>query len=165
MKQVFIDIKTKIEEITSINLVTAFNGQYFNTQKEQGYNYPIALIEFANIEYVQQPKQVQKFDANCIIHIVYNSYEFEPLGFYDVRDLIFLKLQGFKPENCSEMYRVSEIADTDHDALYIYKVDFKISGIDIVANTDNNLISHTVTTLATTKDLEIDNNIIRTGTI
>ena len=165
MKQVYTDIKERIEEITSINLVTAFNGQYLNTQREQGYNYPVAFIEFNNIEYVQQPQQIQKFDADCIIHIVYNSYEFEPLGFYDVRDLIFLKLQGFRPENCSEMYRISEQTDIDHDALYIYKMTFKVSGIDVVANTDNNLTSHTVTILTLTKDLEIDNNLIRTGVI
>ena len=163
MKQVFLDIQAKLLEVTDLKLATMFNNQYLNTDKEQGYDYPSALIEFANIQYFQLSKSIQQFEADITIHLVYESLEFEPLGFYDVRDSILILLQGYEPTNCSELIRISEQMDSDHDALLIYKIDFRLTGTDVTANTDNNKIQYTIPTLELTKDLDIDNVIIRTG--
>jgi hypothetical protein len=165
MKQVFLDIQTELLEISNLKKVTIFNNQYLNTQLEQGYDYPIALIEFSNIQFFDLSKQIQQFEADIVIHLVYESYDFEPIAFYDIRDEILQKLQGFEPTNCSQLIRISEETDNDHDALYIYKISYRCTGTDITANSDTNKISHTVATLETTKDLEIDNYTIRTGII
>ena len=183
----FNDIVTAVEAIVDINsvkivnTVELWNSQLENENKEKPFNYPAVFIEFAEIIWTstnQQPsalgsqgnvtKEQKGVGTVVIIHIAHSQLEDETVGFPiidAVNDKVYFAIQGlFVNDKYSSLLRVAERQDTDHDRVIDWQMDF-LTTLFQCGQADDTLVEIVggTVTLAITKDLDIDNDVIRTG--
>lgn len=184
---IFNDIVTAVEAIVDINnvkvinTVELWNSQLENESDEKPFNYPAVFIEFAEIPWTstnQQPstlgnvgnvtKEQKGVDSLIIIHIAHSQLEDETISFpiIDVvNDKVYFAIQGlFVNQKYSPILRVAERQDTDHDRIIDWQMDF-LTTMFQCGEADNTLVEIVggTITLVLTKDLDIDNDTLRTG--
>jgi len=184
---IFNDIVTAVEAIVDINSVKVintvelWNSQLENEDDEKPFNYPAVFIEFGEIPWTstnQQPsalgsqgnvtKEQKGEDSLIIIHIAFSQLEDETVSFPiidAVIDEVYFAIQGlFVDQKYSPILRVAERQDTDHDRVIDWQMDF-VTTMFQCGQADDTLVEIVggTVTLVLTKDLDIDNDIIRTG--
>lgn len=178
---IFNDIITVVEPITEVETVRLWNSQLENEATEIPFNYAAVFIEFAEIPWTstnQQPstlgaqgnvtKEQKGANALVIIHATFSQLENETLSFPIIDaiiDKIYFEVQGlFKDQKYSPLLRVAERQDVDHNRVIDWQMDF-LTTMFQCGELDDSLteISGGTVEVETTVDLDIDNDVIRTG--
>ncbi len=176
----FNDIVTEIRKITEIETVELWNSQLANEDREISFNYNAVFVEFANIPWTstnQQPSKSgsegnvakqQKGDGALItLHIAFSPLENETVSFpiiSPIIDKVYFAIQGLNGTFYGPLLRVAERQDTDHDRVIDWQMDFNTMIFEC-GELDSGLEKIDAGTLdvEVNADLDIDNDIIRTG--
>lgn len=184
---IFNDIVTSVEAIVDINsirvinTVELWNNQIEKETEEIPVNYPAVYIEFGEIPWTStnQPpstlgprgdvtKEQKGINSLITIHIALSQLEDETDSFPIIDaiiDTVYFAIQGlFKNEKYSSLLRIAERQDIDHGRIIDWQMDF-LTTLFQCGQADDTLIKidgGTITLVLTT-DLDVDNDVIRTG--
>ena len=170
------DIVTALDGVTEIKTKGIFNNQFDREEEEMAKAYPCCFIEFANIGWTQTQqrpiskvnvqKQQRADDFIITIHIGFEDLQDETANFIDIDPIIqkvYLALQDLTGEYYSVLNRVAERQDTDHNNVIVWQMDFETMLEEVGEEADLTKVAGGTLELEITKDLKIDNDIIRTG--
>ena len=141
IKDVFVDVKSKIEEITEINHVAVFNNQIEKSLEDQNkelpFLYPACFIHFENIDYTDLPEGIQEGEGDMIVNVAdWNLVESET-NIFDLKTLVHQKIHLLK--DTSDKYAVirrdEEEMNTDHAGVNVYEMTYQIKFIDDTTQT------------------------------
>lgn len=180
---IFNDIVTEIRKITEIETVELWNSQLVNEDRETSFNFPAVFIEFADIPWpsTNQPtpklggegdvtKQQKGAGALITLHIAFSQLENETVSFpiiSPIIDKVYFAVQGLQGLGSNfygPLLRVAERQDVDHDRVIDWQMDFMTMMFEC-GELDTSLTKIIGGTLdvEVDADLDIDNDIIRTG--
>lgn len=146
------------------NHVDLWNKQTDHEKDEIPFNTPAAFIHFEGINYrAEGGRGVQKADISLQIFVVFNVLSEDDITIMDTVDQLAMCLNGFQGERFTGMVRTEMEQDVDHDGVIIWAVSFIFTFSDSTTDLNNRLVSVTPTTLVVNADLDIDNDVIRTG--
>jgi len=162
-KQLFIDLRDRLRTSNEIKHVALFNSQYTHEKEEKVFQFPATFVEFSRMDYRSESYGVEKVDIEITIHVCFRQLV-EDLSFMDIIQNVSYLLHKWGGTYFSPLQRVSEEQDSDHDNVFVWKLVFKTTATDENSvNTKALTLINTPRTLEVLKDLDIDNNIIRTG--
>lgn len=143
---IFNDIVTKIEAIVDtdsvkvINTVELWNSQLENEGEEIPFNFPAVFIEFSLIPWTSTNQQSptnsgtgdivaeQKgIDSLVTLHIAFSQLENETVSFpliSPIIDEVYFAVHKLSGDFYSQLLRVEERQDTDHDRVIDWQMDF-----------------------------------------
>ena len=139
IKPVLVDLLTKLEGITVVNMdqtTASLYARMWNNQLENirdgGYSWPrpAAFIEIVSpASYDIIGLGFRSADLGIRIHLIDEFYNtdgtFEQnLGVFDLRDQVIAELSQYCPTACGAMNCINEEQDYDHDNLYHYIAEF-----------------------------------------
>lgn len=157
-------ITTEVPEVTHVKL---FNNQFNRMEQGEEQAFPVheaVFVEFVSpIPWRTKREGIQEADLTVRIHIGFESLLLEDLTVFDRKSAIHEALQGFKDNYFTAFVRVSETQDTDHSNYMVWTIDYQTTYTDISTYTRRNFVEANVTTLTVNADLDIDNQVIRTG--
>lgn len=169
------DIVTALDGVTEVKTKGIFNNQFDREEDEKAKAYPCCFIEFAPIQWIQTQQQPikkvnvrkqQKANAVITIHIGFSDLQDETANFIDIDPIIqkiYLALQDLTGDYYSVLNRIEERPDTDHDNVIVWQMDFSTMLEEVGEEADLTKVAGDTLGLEITKDLKIDNDIIRTG--
>lgn len=183
---IFNDITTKLEAILDSNdkriiqTIGIWNNQFDNEAEEDAFNYPAVFIEFAEIPWTStnQPpsslgsqgnvsKEQKGVGALITLHAGFSHLEDETTSFPIIDatlELIYFAIQGLTGTYYQPLLRSAELQDTDHNRVIDWQQGFTTTMLQ-GGTPDENLTEIAAGTLdvETNVDLDIDNDVIRTG--
>lgn len=132
MKQLYLDIKEKLQEVDSIKHIAVWNNQAELIENERAESYtgytcalPAAFVELTSPAEIQQlGDEQQLYDPLIVrIHIVTEYYHNagdmeEDLSIFDLRSDVYKKLQKFEPDGAVAFVRTQEEQDQNHTNVY-----------------------------------------------
>lgn len=142
--------------IPGINFVALFNNQLQN-KKEDNVFFPAIYLEvYNNVEYEAGLGDVQYGTATLRFHLVNNSpLQGSEMDIYILKGKVNEYLQHYTNGKFQPMVRTAEELDTNHDNLYIYKIDYQTRFSEVsYLDTDYN----TVTVNEIDVKYDMDNN-------
>lgn len=172
-------IRTQIEtNVTEIKHVRLFNNQFVNSNNdnagnvESAFPYPCVFIEFSDLTFKTLGRGYQEVDPTVTLHIGFETYNGAyntgtPNGDDDLLHLTLVEkintfIHKFQPPKFTQMARVAERMDVNHNNIIVFEIDYKYSGIDTSCDIDRNKQQVQVT-LDLTKQVNITNFEIRTA--
>lgn len=173
MKTLYQSIRTRIEtEVTSIKYVRLFNDQFNKSNSDdpskniqEPFPYPCVFIEFPeDNEQISSGNGAKRLNVLVRIKIGFISYKLEDLAMFDLAILVQKALEGYKDTMYTPLTYEGQRMDYDHDNVYIYEFDFRTTYSDDSKYNRSDLIEYSGPWQGDIAvDLDIDNNIIRTG--
>lgn len=173
MKQLYLDIRNRIEtECTDILFVRLFNNQFersnndeFTQNDEQAFPYPCVFIEFPDENNaISSSYGARRLEVLVRVYIGFESYKHEDVEIFDIAGSVYKALDGWNASTSSTLQYVAQRMDYNHNNVYIYQYDFRCQFEDATNYIKDKLtLKETPNTLDLTIDLDIDNNVIRTG--
>jgi len=184
---VYNGIVSKMAELTSVKTVELYNSQYDNEERERPTRYPAVYIEFGSIEWLMSSHRVgrnivntadigrltqqQKGNMEVILHLCYRTMKDEKDSFAEIdviRHDMYKLLSNYQiTTETTGMQRLRDEQDPNHDGVVVWKTTYALSveekawiDTDIV---DANEESKDPIELELKMELDIDNDIIRTG--
>lgn len=170
------DIETILIAIDEIKTVGIFNNQFDREDEEKAKAYPCCFVEFANIGWTQtQQTPIRKVNAQkqqkaegtiVTIHIGFEDLQDETANFKDIDPIIqkvYLALQDLTGDYYSVLNREAERQDTDHNNVIVWQMDFSTTMEEVGEEATLKKVDGGTLSLEITKNLKIDNDIIRTG--
>jgi hypothetical protein len=97
---------------------------------------PCAFVEVLPQQFSQLGGGYQQSDVDFRIHIGQDQYDAgdgdmeQNTTIFDLRDLVYAALAGYKPTMCGELFKISEEQDYQHSNIYHYIIDFRTGFID-----------------------------------
>jgi len=188
ISDIYSGIKTILASTIGVNTVELFNSQYLNEARERVTKYPACYIEFANIDWQMSSHRVgrnikktvdignithqQKGNMTIVIHIAYQTLKDESDSFTEIdvlRHNIYKALSNYEITNkqTTGLQRLRDEQDTAHDGVVVWKTTFTCS-CEELAYSDTTLVEANTAhggaiALDVVGELDIDNNVIRTG--
>lgn len=178
-------VKARIETVTDIKIVALYNSQFDNELKERPKTYPVAYIEFSNIEWgklnakaasgtgYEKYSHTQNGMITLTIHIGFVKYEHETDSFpiiMPIVEKVHNVLSAYEGEQFTNLQRVSEIQDINHDNVIDWQINYETevleAGVDETTEAGGATIVEKAggtTDVILNTDLDIDSDIIRTG--
>jgi len=160
-------IKAELETITSVKTVKLFNSQIDNEERENPFSYPAVFIEFQEIIWLKRTRGVKEGETTITLHVAVESYKNETDSAPDVLAItneVHVKIEGFGGGCFTELSKSAERQDIDHDNCIVWQLDYETLVTDGAADDRLNLILTPGTPdLEVIGDLDIDNEVIRTG--
>lgn len=173
MKALYQAIRTRIEsECPSIKWVRLFNNQFVRSNDdnpsknvEEAFPYPCVFIEFpGDNEPDSSGYGAKRLNVFVRLHIGFESYAFEDLVMFDIAAEVQQAVENWNTTGLTPLVYLAQRMDYDHDNVYIYTLEFRTQFSDETAYVKRNEISAPDdTALDLNVDLDIDNDIIRTG--
>jgi hypothetical protein len=163
-KQIFIDVKSKLETDLSgvVFKVDLYNNQFEHEPEERPFKYPAVFIEFSSIEYFDGTSGVQKCELEMTLHCGFHSLV-DTISFLDTIQLIAQSIHKFGGDYFAPFIRISENMDVNHDNVTVWQIVFRTSLTDENSIVTRDQILTTIDTLELTRDIDIDNIVIRSG--
>lgn len=173
-KQVFTDIKALINlHAKKIKTIEMWNNQVDidgNEGKEWPFNFPAVFVSFENITWQTGNNSRSQRTATFTvgIRVVVEDYVWNTAEYFKFVDAVTWALHGRTTTHLSNLQRAEEIADVDHDNCVIWQINFETTYTELInppaGETDGTSeITLTINDIEINKDLDIDNEIIRTG--
>ena len=150
-------------EVSSVKIVQLWNSQLDNEKEEEARTYPICYIEFSDIVWRELTKGCAEGDVTITIRTVIERLQTDDRTYLTLVDEVYKALQLFQSDIFTPLKRVTERQDTDHDNCIVWETDYITKLIDTTADSNAGLPEVTIGTLEVTPDLDIDNDVIRTG--
>lgn len=167
MKTLYQDIRTQLENATSVNHVRLWNNQMQLLEKGEQipFQLPACFIDFPTIEWTQMGKDVQQAEKLLVrLYIVFESFTTseneEDLAVFDLRQEVYLAIQQLKTTKGARLVRVAEQADPNHTNTYVWVMDFVTNFQDSVAQFPRGGITATIDTIDLPNSLQIDPNTV-----
>lgn len=143
LKPAIQDIIARLETVTELKHVRVFNNQFEFMEQGviQSFPFPCAFVEAVPQQFGQLGGGYQQSDVDFRIHIGHEQYDagggtFEQnYDVFDLRDLVYAALAGFKPTMCGELFKTVEGQDYSHTNIYKYTIEFRTGFIDKTAST------------------------------
>lgn len=164
IKQFYQDIKTHLETQLNGNvfLVDLWNNQLNNEDQEKPFRFPALFIEFTDVEYRSEAYGIQKADINFTVHCAFSQLV-KDMDLLDVVESVAVALHNHSGEYFSDITRVRVIQDDDHDRVSDWQIEFTCTMTDCSTAKVNKLVQTTPTIIETTRTIDIDNDVIKTG--
>lgn len=183
---VYNGIKTRLSSVTAIKTIELFNSQYDNESIERVIRYPAVFIEYSNISWLQSAHRAgrnviktadignlthqQKGNMTVVIHICYKTLKTETDSFTEIDNLVtsvYRNLSNYEITDCTPLQRTTDEQDTNHNGVVVWKTTFTTS-VQEQAWSDIAIVDAVVEhegaiELDIQGELDIDNNVIRTG--
>lgn len=151
-----------LSEVPEINLVQLWNNQIDNEEREEARAFPLCFIEFSSITWLELTKGLNEAEIIITIRTAIERYQTDDRTFLTLVDKVYKALQLFSHPCFTPLKRVAERQDIDHDNCIVWETDFLTRLVDGEAYTDEDKPSVTAS-LNLSVDLDIDNDVIRTG--
>jgi len=163
-KDLYLAVKGRIlDQVKSIKHVLLYNNQFDRETVEEAFTYPNCFIEFVQMIHSGVTLNQQKSDIQIRVHIGFESLEKEDLTMFDLIQEVYVALQGLDGDLFSALQRIEERQDIDHDNVIVWQLDFECNLTDCSSDPRANLDEVVIGTLEIGADLDIDNDIIRSG--
>ena len=163
IKQLFTDIKARVQTNASIKHVALFNSQYTHEKEEKVFKFPAVFIEFSQMDFRGEGLGTEKMDAQITFHVCFRQLT-EDLSFMDTIQSVSKSLHKWSEDYFTPLQRITEEMDTDHDNVFVWKLIFKTSVTDENSiNTSDLVLINDERTIEVVKILDIDNDVIRSG--
>lgn len=174
MKALYTALRTQIEaNCPSIKYTRLFNDQFTQSNNDdsdkdiqEAFPYPCVFIEFPS----DNPQSSSGFGAKRLdvlirIYIGFESYKLEDTAVFDIAAEVQEALEGYSTDAITTLQYEAQRMDSNHDNVYIYQFEFSTQFSDETAYSKRDAVTIAENTLSQTVniDLDIDNNIIRTG--
>jgi hypothetical protein len=173
MKSLYTAIKTKLELILDedenqvLKQVGVFNNQFERAeqQEQEPIFFPCAFVSFPEeIVWTNYGAGMQNADVLVRIYIGLETLENETMDIFDLKDKVFMALQGLKEDGFSQLVRVGEKTNEDWNGYYVFYQDYRTKVNDLLSYVGTQLVqAEEASSLDIIVDLDIDNNKIRTG--
>lgn len=167
-KQFFENIKSKLEtELNGdIKHIALWNSQIDNEQTEKPFRFPALFLEFTNMDFRSETSGVQKCDLEFVIHCCFSQLV-DDIDLLDTVQNVALALHLHSGDYFSAITRIEEQMDSDHDRVIDWQITFVCTLTDELTFRENQLTkintSGTDIGLELTRELDIDNTVIRSG--
>lgn len=185
---IFNDIVTAVKAIVDINgvriinTVELWNSQLENLKEEIPFNFPAVFVEFGEVIWTTNQKppslgsqgdivgEQKGIDSLVIIHIAFDPLDDETVSFPIISpkiDKVYFAVQRLSGDFYSELLRVGERQDIDHDRVIDFQMDF-LTTLFQCGEKDKSVteIPGSTIDLTLNTDLDIEPNtqkVIRTG--
>ena len=146
--------------------ILLYNRQDLDPENHKPLPQRFILLEFGTIDWLPANRGTQKGDALITFHIGYNAINNEKVdesGMFDFIEEVHAAISGFAGECFTPLQRVTERQDEDFDHVLIWEADYSTQLTDNSGRDTKKLVSSTVADVDVQGDLDIDNDIIRTG--
>ena len=173
MKEIYLAIKAKLDtDVTELQTIRLFNNQFERSNNdsadfndEQAFAYPCLFVDFPGDNgQISEGSGVQYLDVQVRVLIGYESYMVEDLEVFTLKDKVFKALYNLKGPTFSYLSYTAQRIDSNHNNVYIYEIEFSTKYEQSVSYLLNDKVEPTYPVeLVLTKNLDIDNDIIRTG--
>ena len=170
MKAYYQALVTQIKTVSDFSYgyswVKLWNNQIANLHEEKSFRLPAVFVEFVN----DIPKvrlgagQVVYNPVQITIHVVFDRRQVEDLTVFDIKDKVNAALENWMPISipaAAALVGTAERIDTQHTNLIDYQLDF-VTRFPAQSKVDKYTTPITAT-LEVLEDLQIDDQIIRTG--
>jgi hypothetical protein len=131
-------IKTHIQNnCPSVKHVALFNNQFEkanNEGAENSFPYPAVFVQFANVDFTQLQRGVQKVEQNVVLHIGVESYQADEIEFLTLKQDIYKQMTMFENGNFGKLSRITEEYPTDHDNWLVVVQTYKHGANDFTAD-------------------------------
>lgn len=164
-RDLYLAIRQQIlNEVKEIKHVLFYNNQFDRDNEEEAFLYPNCFIEFNQMLWTSTTQGQQRGDIDVKVYLGFERYETESLTIFDTIQNVFVALQGFATGVLfSPLNRIEEEQDVNHDNVIVWTITFKTSLIECESDTRTGLTETTIATLEILKEIDIDNEVIRTG--
>jgi hypothetical protein len=126
---------------TATMYARVFNNQIERKKDGTGYVYqtPACFVETQLSEGEPIGQGVTSYDVRFRILVEIENLntegdQDEALQIFAVKDLVHRKMNGYKPANCSPLYRSSEEFDHNHDNVYLCVMEYSGTFIDVTGS-------------------------------
>lgn len=149
LKDLHIELKSELEEITNFKFFNTWNNQYGELEEARSYAFalPACFIEIIDpVDWLQLGGGFQQADVDIVFHIIHEKLDDQSGGFeenfdvYDLRNLVVAKFTGYKPATGSKMFKVTDRLDKNHSNVYHYIVGYRTGFIETLTDDTNGLI-------------------------
>ncbi len=148
MKIVYDKIKERIEsEVPEILFIELHNNQLNDLSHENVFPFPAIFIDLASngIFYKSGNAGVKYAETTITIHLVFETYNNNPLDIFPLRDKVFKAIQGFSYLNTfASLDLVEERLDKNYTNLFVMEMDFSTTYKDMASSYLNDLIEVTL---------------------
>lgn len=171
MKVLFEDIKERLQELTTLQHVALWNNQFERSNNdntdnnvEQAFAYPCAFIHFFGDNPTSSSGGgAKRLDVDVRIYVGIESYELEDTTVFDVAAEVQEHLENWHTSNFTGLMYQAQRLNYDHNNVIVYEFDFKTQFSDGIKYFKKDSVTTGNISVSITADLDIDNNIIRTG--
>jgi len=168
-------------DATSIKTIGLWNNQFDNEESEKAKDYPAVYVEFTDITWATSQQttglgSTGKYSAQqdgvvvMTLHIGFWQLEDETLAYEEIStviDEVYNAIQGVDADQINPMQRVGERQDVDHDNVIDWQLDFSTqvleAGKDLTTTEDREEIAEDTISPSITRDLELEDQVIRAG--
>lgn len=133
MIQLLQSLLDRLNIIPGINYVALFNNQLQNA-KEENVFFPAVYVEvYGGVQYEAGLGDVQYGTTTLRFHIVNESpLQGSEMDIYSLKAKVNEYLQHYTTGEFQPLVRTGEELDTNHDNLYIYKIDYQTRFAEVV---------------------------------
>lgn len=164
IKQFYTDIVNRLNTQLngSVNHIEIWNQQIENENIEKPFKYPALFIEFNSINYRSEAYGIQKADIEFTVHCCFSQLV-RDLDLLDIVESVGVALHNFNGDYFADITRSDVEQDTNHDRVQDWTITFNTTATDCGTAKVHQLTQTTPTSVEVSRDLDIDNQVIRSG--
>jgi hypothetical protein len=128
------------------------------------FNYPCCFIEFSNADYIENLQGQQQGTLSIALHLGFESYKTEDTEVLQLKQDLNALVHNWSTPYNSRFLRRSEVQSFDHTNIQEFIITYTMQGFDYTASSLP-ITSATVTMLITNNSPQMEDDIIRSGSI
>lgn len=165
-KKLYEAVKARFDEIESVSFGGIFNDQFRQEERVRAHKWPIAYLDFSQLRWsagIGTNTKVQQGDVEITLHIGFKTIDENPERFLDQIDEVYNKLEGFAPDGYFDpLRRTSEKQTSEFDNVFVWEITFRTTLKDEGAMNEGSTFTF-ADEMTITRDLKIDNDVVRSG--
>jgi hypothetical protein len=160
-------VKAKVDAVEGFTFGGLFNNQFQKEAVEASTEWPIVYLEWASIDWLASVGTAQNYqsgDTVVCLHLGFKTIETDNSPLLDEVDRLYRALEGFvdTDNTFTPLRRIREAQDSETDNVFEWLIYFATKlGDQSAADASSTAIIAEGFTI--TRDLDIDNQIIRAG--
>jgi hypothetical protein len=161
---IYNQLKARIETLTALKYVALWNNQFEREDVNVPFNYPCCFIEFPSADYIENLQGQQQGTLSIALHLGFESYKTEDTEVLQLKQDLNALVHNWSTPYNSRFLRRSEVQSFDHTNIQEFIITYTMQGFDYTASSLP-ITSATVTMLITNNSPQMEDDIIRTGSI
>ena len=161
---IYNQLKARISTLQSLKYVALWNNQFEREDVNVPFNYPCCFIEFSNADYIENLQGQQQGTLSINLHLGFESYKTEDTEVLQLKQDLNALVHNWSTPYNSRFLRRSEVQSFDHTNIQEFIITYTMQGFDYTASSLP-ITSATVTMLITNNSPQMEDDIIRTGSI
>jgi len=147
-----------------LKYVALWNNQFEREDVNVPFNYPCCFIEFSNADYIENLQGQQQGTLSINLHLGFESYKTEDTEVLQLKQDLNALVHNWSTPYNSRFLRRSEVQSFDHTNIQEFIITYTMQGFDYTASSLP-ITSATVTMLITNNSPQMEDDIIRSGSI